>query len=585
MIITDTYRENADNFKRVVGNHFGYSTSSFETMCKYIDDPTLILNDNAKKIFEEFGDRVVDFRVPIDAKKIVESDIPSEIYPVKFLLSNFIYDNYQKEYTEGKTCVLSDEIMINNKFMLFGEERKLWKFLHSNAEFIARRLLIDYPAVSFDTRYTTYKIGAVFRGIDDYLNELEDKETLLKTKILKLKEDFTRKTSDVKKVTRLIQTAIRITADIINAKNIPNYKGYEAYLSFNYFDWFLASSGESWDSCLSLDSETFYAIALPNLISCPDWAMVEIVKKNMKEVLGIKVPHVVSRTWAIYGSNDRYNIIKGYPIEFDGLEELSFESEYIKFQQIRSNKSVTSKNIYKPFVLKDDYSVPMIYADAFNFIAKGNFIEIILDGNYGLVNIGKKNGYYSIGEGYFYDMCEVAKCNYDSIGYLTYHCGLSFFDVYENSETIICDQCGNRDSDCEYIEGFGNVCQHCIDYSGEFYYCYSCESLCSVSSDSYEIVNNMSVCQHCINEYYSYCYGCGEYYLNEEISCVDGTDYCEMCIDERLRDGTFVVCKNCEEVFTSLDDEIFCERCAYIKNKEILEKTIQKEAKNEKNSV
>ena len=85
---------------------------------------------------------------------------------------------------------------------------------------------------------------------------------------------------------------------------------------------------------------------------------------------------------------------------------------------------------------------------------------------------------------YFSDMCEVAKCNYDSIGHLTY---LSFFDVYE---TIICDQCGNRDSDCDIV-GFGNVC-HCIDY-GEFYYCDSCESLCSTSSGSYELVNNMSV--------------------------------------------------------------------------------------------
>ena len=79
--------------------------------------------------------------------------------------------------------------------------------------------------------------------------------------------------------------------------------------------------------------------------------------------------------------------------------------------------------------------------------------------------------------------------------------------------------------------------------------------------------------------------GVGEYYLNEEIGCVDGTDYCKGCVDERLGDGTFVVCKNCEEVFTplDLDDEMFCERCAYIKNKnKYLKKLYKKEAKKKK---
>ena len=567
MIITDTYRKNADNFKRIVGNYFGYSTEDFNRMSTYVDDPTLILNENAKKLFEKYGDEVVDFRVPLDSKKIIGSEIPDEIYIIKFMLNDILFENYPKYRETENDCKLYDDMMMKNKFMLFGQERKIWRFLHSHAEIMATKLLENHKIVKFDTKYTEYKLGAVFNSLYDYMITLNEKNTLLASKIQNLQIDYMNGTSDLKEVTKMIQTIIRIIADIINAKSVNNKSNYRAYLSFNYFDWFFASTGEDWDSCLGFASETFYGIGLPNLISNPDWGMLEIVKNNQsKEEFGITVPRLVTRAWAIYGENDKYNLVKSYPVPTDELKEKVFCDGLVIFSEIsNSSSSVFSKNCFYPFVMKDGYSVPFIYADSFGLESYDKAVRVyISDIKYGIMDLRKKGDKYGNG-GDFNDMCRSMESIFDSIFDMVDSGSLSFYDAYENSESIICDCCGERDEDCYYLDGFGYVCQHCIDNDGAFYYCDDCEQLMYENDTSYEIVNGDRICEHCLSNHYISCDDCGKYVLLENTTNVGGLYYCEDCLEENIDNGNIIECKTCGKLTESAENGL-CFSC-YLKEK------------------
>ena len=84
--------------------------------------------------------------------------------------------------------------------------------------------------------------------------------------------------------------------------------------------------------------------------------------------------------------------------------------------------------------------------------------------------------------------------------------GSSFYDIYD--EKIVCDYCGKRDEDCIYLDSYGYVCQHCIDYSGNFYYCEDCGELRSIDCSSYELVNGEAICEDCIARGYTFCEDC-----------------------------------------------------------------------------
>lgn len=586
MIITDTYRENADNFKRVVGDYFGYSTESLKKMYEYIDDPTLILNDNAKNLFEKYGDEVVDYRIPLDAKKVVEPEIMKELSFVKIMLSEVLKQNYYEKYnTLDNGCSFEEDLIIKNKFMFFGEERKVWKFLISHAEDMARDIIEKNGEFVLSFWYNSYCLGPIFSSMEKYLDELENKENLLKVKIEKLFDETIDSTSNLANATKKIKTTIRILADIINAKNVPNYMGYEAFLSFNYFDWLLASTGESWNSCLSFNSDTFYGIGLPNLISCPDWGMVEVVKKNNKEIHGIKVPHIVSRTWVIYGENDCYNTVRGYPIDFNGLNGKEMCDGLVKFKKINSSSDEISKSSFKPFCLKDGITVPFIYADAFCVKPTGkNVVLGINNFSCGTPYIGINNGEYKYG-GNISEMYDTVSETCDSISDIIYCRGSSFYDIYEGDEKIVCDYCGKRDEDCIYLDSYGYVCQHCIDYSGNFYYCEDCGELRSIDCSSYELVNGEAICEDCIARGYTFCEDCEKFFRDGETENTVFGELCEDCVDSRINSGDLTVCEKCGCLFNSEEGETICEECCLASEqaKKIIMSSLKRN-KNEENT-
>ena len=64
-----------------------------------------------------------------------------------------------------------------------------------------------------------------------------------------------------------------------------------------------------------------------------------------------------------------------------------------------------------------------------------------------------------------------------------------------------------------------------------------------VHGESYEVRNAngewADVCEECLNQYYTYCDECNEYWPNDSITYVNGTDYCPDCLKEH--------CCQCED--------------------------------------
>ena len=90
-------------------------------------------------------------------------------------------------------------------------------------------------------------------------------------------------------------------------------KDYYAVLTRNFADWFLCSTNENWESCLSLNSEYVYWSGLPGLLGDPNRLMLYITNGEKKEYEGIKVDKILGRTWLVQDEHDVFHHLKWYP--------------------------------------------------------------------------------------------------------------------------------------------------------------------------------------------------------------------------------------------------------------------------------
>lgn len=576
MVVTETYKNNAIKFKEVIKKAFGLSKDSYERICSYIDDPTLLMNDKTKELFAKYDDEIVDYRIPVETEKLLRADTPIEIYYVLEALNDVLFDNFEEYRTLDNNCDISTDNLLANKFVMFGQNRKLWKFLCSYSEKIAKSFIGSFGEVSINSPSTEYSFGPLVKSISKYSSELGTRNTSLKTKIEKLFSDNSVPTRDLTKVTAMVNDVFRIVADIIGAKSLPNPYGYKAYLSYNMCDWLLASSGEDWESCISLHSGMCYGLGLTGPMSCPDWGMLEIAKNSDKEVHGIKVPHVVCRTWTVFGNNDKFNIVNWYPhdIRSKTNSDIELKNKDIVVANIRgeNTQDLRSSSWYKPFYMENG-AVPFIYSDCYGFkLAKsGNSMRLELTGEKcGIFNIFRKeeNGedvFVRNGNGVsFGNICgavgENRRGNIDAI----LRSGKNLFEFinYNTSNNIeyededegeYCDWCEQivEDEEFVHVNGVGHVCMTCIDESGDFFYCEDCEEYHRSEDGFTETTYGTLVCNNCRDRNYTMCDECGEWYINDEVNSINGKYYCDGCVDEGLANGTLVRCDECEEIFHS----------------------------------
>lgn len=123
-----------------------------------------------------------------------------------------------------------------------------------------------------------------------------------------------------------------------------------------------------------------------------------------------------------------------------------------------------------------------------------------------------------------------------------------------------CEDCGGYFSENSrtYVEGYGDVCNDCID---AYYYCDDCG--CYYCSSDVIWVNDVDgyVCDDCRERYYVYCEHCEEYVRADNAQQIDGTWYCNYCVANYAHR-----CDHCGELYMGddysiVDDELLCPDC------------------------
>lgn len=243
-------------------------------------------------------------------------------------------------------------------------------------------------------------------------------------------------------------------------RRVFNSNDYELVISLNFADWFLASTGDSWSSCISLYSiyDECYWTGLVNLIGDKSRAMVYITRKGEKKnYRGIVVDKFKIRTWVqlyrtikptnVDDNSKKYNktffnVVRTYPAEMEKSVFVDVLKNIIGIDSYKDIANMFGGSYYR--------AQSRYYAENFWFKENRSGLEtlntIYLD--FGAYKIAKKNkakyfygdyGYYKfIGEGsaYIYGRSPYRK---DSISkdVETLSNGISFDEIIEERSSII----------------------------------------------------------------------------------------------------------------------------------------------------
>ena len=281
-----------------------------------------------------------------------------------------------------------------------------------------------------------------------------------------------------------IENRISKELDIIGAKKLPKKNNISIVFSVNPVDMFLASSGETWNSCIGLNysfSKNYWA-GLPGLIGDKSRGMFYITDGQKKDYKGIVVDKLISRSFGILDDFEKISFLRWYPHSMISALEIE-KTIGIKIE----TGDFFSKNPIVPIYHKGDFS-SFIYQDDSKFVKKDGKFHI-KSGNSGKYYI--MNGEMLEGDTF--------EGKYDT-----------FEGYYENNDSIkdddvclenqwVCDNCGGSFYEDEIISNnFNNYCEEC--YSDMFFICDDCGE--TFDENQSNEVGNSYFCNSCFEESY-----------------------------------------------------------------------------------
>ena len=230
---------------------------------------------------------------------------------------------------------------------------------------------------------------------------------------------------------------------------------YELVISLNYADWFLCSTSENWDSCLSLDStyDSCFWMGLPQLIGDKSRAMVYVTKKGKKKNYnGIEVDSIIFRTWIQLARDKRghetyISFVRQYPNNSFSLKKIVCYILGLK-EMPEYSSSMVSRYYSENFWLKPDtngyYNLTTIYLDNSSYrLSKKN-----------------KGKYFPLDYGYyiFSDSCgpfrKRVSSLYSKSDFAVETClveyGVSFTDLFEKGSSVIRHINNYQEDDYDY---------------------------------------------------------------------------------------------------------------------------------------
>jgi len=349
------------------------------------------------------------------------------------------------------------------------------------------------------------------------------------------------------------EEAFKRATEKIGTEKLPERNLYIT-VSFNFADWFMVSTAETWSSCLNLQSdyESCFWSGLPGLIVDPNRVLFYISDGKSKSYRGITVSKFVNRTWGIISDNSIIYPVRFYPQEIINREDFSNLLPFkVSDRTIEGAYDFYSKHSMKELLYNKFGESVYIYQDYTRFDKNGAGDIVIRNGSSGYHKLTSENRF---DEDTMYDYCEGLD------GLIS-----SNMEIYEHENVgTFCSDCGDRHHEDDMLYGADDqlYCESC--YSSNFTNCYSCgeslhmedahftedgESWCEThffdrffycdecgvahSLDEYHEYHDEALCSECYSEQFIECEGCGKTIDINEIESKDGEEFCHSCFVEK----------------------------------------------------
>lgn len=339
--------------------------------------------------------------------------------------------------------------------------------------------------------------------------------------------------------------ASKESIDDFNKSNSGNKKRYFC-ISKNPIDFIMASTNQSFTSCLSFEStyQRSYYLSLPAMIADVNRYICYITDKKISkyQIFDLEIDHYryQQRNWLIADTDGNVFLDRYYPANIynvsDILTDIGLSESNFKF-----SKTVPFDT---GFFESKSWVKPMIYLDTLG-------IELNEDEEWQYISASGNQGDLS-------PDCRIVEAFCEFSG------RIDDYDIRENQKSVKCYCCDCRitsDADTYYYDG--NVyCESCYD---DLAICCHCDCICDRDDTYYQ--NNIGyICESCLDRHYVFCDFCNRYHKKSDTTETENHGY--VCNYQLHR--LFKFCDVCqkwhkidESVFVYLDheQEYVCQDC------------------------
>lgn len=362
MEITNTYRNNIKEIEKFLTS-FSFSEESEQRIRKYINNPVDCVNDKIKGLFEKYKDYIVDYRIPLPDNMLkTVSEQPAEVIILCRFLTNML-TSFESDKLDS--IKISNETVSQNYFIVGKDRKKVWKYINSHIADMAKEIIGSKNSddeIHMDR--SEHEHFRIYQMIENFVRSLGTRNTSIKSKFTKWKANSRIVKADIESVTNSLSALFNMAQEVVSAKIIDQNK-FKLYLSFNVFDWLLASSGESFHSCIDMDSSMCYGLGMLGMCGCPDWGMLIYTDGTNKTYMGIETLHIVTRSWTCNLKNGSFRVVGWYPKDIRGSVNL----ESIKDSDFSFNFGADGEKSYSSWepITFNNGAVAWIYSDLNHF--------------------------------------------------------------------------------------------------------------------------------------------------------------------------------------------------------------------------
>ena len=513
MKVTEDYLNNIKELDKFLYT-FSFSEESEKRIRAYVNNPVDFLNDDLKRLFEKYDDQIVDYRIPLPASMIKQTKrYQKEIHLIFSTIISCLSEDEQIGLVENSDGILTPnfsvslESVVENSFKVKNDKRKVWRYLDSKATSIAKKVYetwLEDKTFRFNENGETEEVINIKENrfglytfisiMSQYVRSLGTRKSSLRDKISKATSSSIFNLTGLSHAesinliaTKVIKPFFNILQEIISAKVLDMDK-FGLYLSFNVFDWILASTGEEWHSCIDMNGSHAYGIGMLGMCGCPDWGMLLYTDNQKKTACTLTSFHIVTRSWTCYTDDKKFQVINWYPknirdsVAFADNEDFSFVFD--------SSQLRKSFSIWDPITFANG-SLAWIYSDKNNFH----------------ISSDKRRVYFS-----FEGACGLPKYFKSEEGFILPDRD-NLFDSVLRGVTRHYDSIWNAVREGHSIRSY-------LSYPKKKVYCGCCGSSFDSKNDlTFIDSENLWVCDSCLTRNYYRC-NCGHYHRYDNSTCV-----------------------------------------------------------------